>query len=476
MTATDHEHTALTHAAAVRKSFLSLGLGETVARAIAFGAMVYVARTLGAGAYGVVALAGAVLLYFSYLGDLGIEAIGVAEVARDAARARVTVPALITARTVAGALLAVALAVVGLALLPQPEGAVLALYGLTLPVRGVNARFALLGQSRAGAASLSRVAGEALSAGMILLLVHGTGDLAHVPLTQIAGDALAALVLLLALRPAITGAVVREAWTVARPVLRAAWPVVLNTMLALLVFNADLIILRFFRDASVVGWYAAAYTLIAFLANLGLTFGYAVMPQVARSAADLARASALVRDSLVFALALTLPMAVGGLFVAPDLVRLVFGDAYAASGLPMVILLWSVPVAWLRSVSQLSLVALGRQRAVLGVTAIGAVVTVVLDLALIPRFGMTGAAAVTVAAEVVRFVAMQVVLARAGIPTPPLPAWWRPVLGTATMAAVLVAVRAPAPALMALGAAAYAGALLATGAVRRGPGGFEVRL
>jgi len=466
----------LSQTASAQRSFLSLGLGEIAARLLAFGATVYVARVLGAGAYGAVALAGAVLLYFSYLGDLGIEAIGVAEVARDAERARTAIPALITARTVAGAVLSGLLLVVGLLLMPQPDGVVLALYGLTLPVRGVNARFALLGQSRAGAASLSRVAGEALSAALIVLLVRDTGDLARVPLTQIAGDALAALVLLRALRPGIVRAVLRSAWTTARPVLVDAWPVVVNTMLALLVFNADLIILRFFRDATVVGWYAAAYTLISFLANLGLTFGYAVMPQVARAATEPGRAASLVRDSLVFALALTLPIAAGGLFVATDLVRLVFGDAYAASGPPMVILLWSVPVAWLRSVSQLSLVALGRQRSVLGVTALGALITVALDLAVIPRYGMVGAAAVTVAAEVVRFVAMQVVLARAGIPTPGLPVWWRPVLGTVVMAGVLMAIRAPAVLLVGLGAVAYLVVMLGTGALRRGPGGLEIRL
>jgi O-antigen/teichoic acid export membrane protein len=279
------------------------------------------------------------------------------------------------------------------------------------------------------------------------------------------------------LRPRIAVAVLRSAWATARPVLHEAWPVVLNTMLALLVFNADLIILRFFRDSETIGWYAAAYTLVSFLANLGLTYGFAVMPQVARSAAEPARTASLVRESLVFASALTLPLAVGGLFVADDLVRLVFGDPYAAAGLPMRILLWSVPVAWLRSVSQLSLVALGRQRAVLGVTAIGAVLTVVLDLALIPRYGMVGAAAVTVAAEVVRLVAMQVVLARVGIATPGLRAWWRPVIATAAMGAVLMLVRAPAPVLVGAGAVVYAAALVATGALRRGPDGrFAIRL
>lgn len=471
------EPPALTDTAFTRKQFLSLGLGETVARLIAFAATVYLARVLGAGAYGVVALAGAVLLYLTYLGDLGIEAIGVAAVAREPERAPILVPSLLAVRTAAGFALAGLLVPVGLLLLPQPEGAVLALYGLTLPVRGMNVRWALLGLGRAGAASLGRVAGEALSAVVIVLMVRGTGDLAAVPVTQLVGDALAALVLLWTLRPGVVATALRSAWSTARPLLIEAWPVVLNTMLALLVFNADLIILRFFRESSTVGQYAAAYTLVSFLANLGLTYGFAVMPHVARSAGEPARAAALVRESLVFALALTLPLAVGGLFVTDGLVGLVFGDAYQPAGLPMRILLWSVPVAWLRSVSQLSLVALGRQRAVLGVTALGAAVTVALDFAVIPGYGMAGAAAVTVVAEVVRLVAMQVVLARAGIATPGPLAWWRPLAATTGMTVALVFLRAPALVLVGAGAAVYAVGLVATGVLRRGPDGrFAVRL
>ncbi len=457
--------------ATVQRNFLALGAGEIAARLIAFGATVYVARVLGAGAYGVVALAGAVLLYFSYLVDLGIESVGVAEVARDRSRSPSLAPALLAVRAGAGGILAALLALAGLLVLPQPEGAVLALYGLTLPVRGLNARWVLIGQDRAGAASLARVAGEATSALLILALVRGTGDVATVPVTQLLGDAVAAVVLLLALRPAVTDAALRSAWATARPVLRDSWPVVGNSLLSLLVFNADLILLRLFRDSTVVGWYAAAYTLVSFLGNLGLTFAFAMMPQVARSRAEPRQAEPVVRQSLLLALALTLPLPVGGLFVATELMRMAFGDGYVAAGPPMVVLLWSVPLGWLRLVGQLSLVALGRQRAVLAVTAVGAVLTVAGDLLLIPRYGMAGAAWVTVAAEGVRLVVLLALVQATGLRLPGPGAWWRPVLGTAAMGALLLAWRGPALLMVAAGAVAYAVTLLATGAVRRGPDG-----
>lgn len=461
---------------AVRRSFASLGLGEVAARLVAFAATVYLARVLGAGVYGVVALAGAVLLYFTYLGDLGIESVGVAAIARAPQSTPSVVPAVLAARMAAGGILALVLGAAGF-LLPQPEGAILALYGLTLPVRGMLARWAVIGLGRPGLASVARVAGEAASAVLVVALVRGAGDLGVVPLTQLAGDAVAALVLLAALRPAVSAVALRSAWGAALPVLREAWPVVLNTLLALLVFNADLIILRFFRDSATVGQYAAAYTLVSFLANLGITYGFAVMPQAARSAADPGPLGELVRGALVFALALTLPVAAGGLFTTDGLVALVFGRGYADAGLPMRILLWSVPLAWLRSVTQLTLVAMGRQRAVLGVTAVVAVVTVVLDLALIPRWGMVAAAGVTVAVEGIRLVAMLAVAARAGVAPPRLLAWWRPVAASAVMAAVLAAWRGPTLPMVAAGAVAYAAALGLTGAVRRGADGrLAIRL
>jgi len=57
----------------VARNFLTLGSGEALARMIAFGATVYVARVLGPESYGIIELAAAIVLYFSRVADFGID-------------------------------------------------------------------------------------------------------------------------------------------------------------------------------------------------------------------------------------------------------------------------------------------------------------------------------------------------------------------------------------------------------------------
>ncbi len=466
-----------TQGSAVGRNFVQLGLGEIAARLIAFGATVYLARALGAGVYGVVALAGAVLLYATYVADAGIDTLGVPAVARAEGGLRALVSSLLLARLAVAAVLAVVVAVAGLALLPQPEGAVIAAYAMTLPVRALTARWAHLGQGRAGTVALSRVAGEALSAALILLLVRAAGDLGHVPLTQLAGDALAAFLLLAALQRGAAALPATYEAAAARPVLRESWMLVASAMLALLIFNADLVLLRVFRDSTVVGWYAAAYTLVSFLSNLGVSFGYSVLPALSRLDADAAGERGMYQTSLAAAAAATLPLAAGGAMLAPALIALVYGAGFAPAGPVLGLLLWSVPAAWLRTVAQMALVARGRQADVLRVTAVGAALTIVLDLAVIPRFGMHGAAVVTLVSEGVRAALTLVFAARAGLPMAGVRRFWRPVVATALMAiAVRQAPAWPVLAAVGLGAVAYAAALVALGTVRLGGGRVRIHL
>lgn len=397
--------------------------------------------------------------------------------AKDPAGIPSLVPSLVMGRLGIAFLLCASLALLGLLVAPQPEGAIIAACSFTLLFRAGNVRWAWLGLSRPLPVALSRAAGEALTALLIVGLVRGIGDLGVVPVAQVAGDALAATVLAILL--ARLGYALPAAWRrdIAMPVFRAARPLVLQAMLALLIFNCDLIVLRIFRDASAVGRYAAAYALISFLSNLGVSFGYSLLPAFAQLEKDEGGQSALHQMSLAQAAAITLPLAVGGIIVAPRLVELVFGPSYAASVLPLRILLVSIVPAWLRTTAQMALVARGRQDDVLRVTAIAAGLTLVLDLALIPRWGVAAAAAVTVATETVRAVLLLGWGHRLGLRLPSPLRFARPLIAVAVMALVVLRFAdSPLPLSIGLGALTYAVMLVLTGSVRLGRSGVELRL
>lgn len=448
-------------AAAVLRAFAGLASGEVAARFIAFGTTVYLARTLGASGYGILGFAAAVMLYLARVADFGMEffGLGVREIAEDHARVETVAPALLGMRLLISGAIVLALAAL-VPVLPRPDGAVLALYGLTMLAVGGGTRWIHIGLQRTRLVALSRTMGELAVLALVLSLVHGRADLARAPLAQFAGDALAAFLLFAALRRWGYHVPIRFDWSVVRPTVLRALPLVGSALLGLVIYNSDLILLRFFRDTASVGWYAAGYLLVSFLLNLGGAYSQSLTPALTRSW----ERTRLYHTSALQVALLSVPLAVGASFVAGQVVGTVFGARYAPAGTALAILIWSIPFSLAREVATAALVVGGGQRLVFRLTAWSAVFNLALNFALIPHWGLRGAALATVITEVVRASASLYEARTVGYPLPPLRILWRPAAAAAAMAALLVALPGmhlwlAVPA----GAAAYAVALLALG-------------
>jgi O-antigen/teichoic acid export membrane protein len=426
-----------THEKTVRRNFFALGAGEAAARLIAFAATVYLARTLGPGAYGIIGLATAVLLYFTYVADCGIETLGVREIASDPTRAQTLAPAVLTLRLAVAALLAVLVAILGLALLPQPDGAILAVYGLTLVGVGANTRWIHLGLEDAPRVAIARIIGESTMVLLVVLLVRSAGDLARVPLAQFTGDLLAMTLLAIWLRRRGVSLPLRWDRAAAAPVLRRAFPLVLHALLGLMIYNSDLIFLRTFWTPADVGQYVAAYTLISFLLNLGIAYSQSLLPTLTRLGTEPVRQHALYQTAMAQVFAASFPIAVGGFLLAPGLIGFVFGPGYQGSTIVLEILIWTVPVAFYRNVPQMALISAGRQQRVLRITFVSAMLNLALNILIIPEYGMVGAALATLGTELVRTGLALWYARHEGFALPSPSRLWRTLLAGGGMGAVL---------------------------------------
>lgn len=453
------------------RRFLALGAGEIVARLIAFGGTVYVARVLGADSYGILVSALTVVMYLAFVADAGMDMVGVREVAAHPDRVPALLAGVLGSRLVIAAGLIAAAAAAGTLMLPSPDGLALALYAGTLLATALGTRWVHLGLDRAGTAAAARVCGEVVVAASVLALVRQPEHLLRVPVAQVAGDLLAALVLLWLLPAGRRPAPLRVELTATAALLRESGPMVLHGLLGLAIFNSDFLFLRVLTDAASVGYYAVAYTLISFVQNLGVAYTMSLIPTLTAVREDAARAQAAVDVAMAQALFGALPVMAGGLLVAPALVTWLFGSGYAPSAPPLQALLLLVPVALVRNVWQAVLVGFGRQDLMVRTVVWAAALNVVLNALLIPRLGMLGAAAATVATEALRTWLSARYAARLGMHMPPLRRFSRIAVATAAMAlAVALADGLHVLVAVPLGAAVYAGALLATGAVRLRPG------
>ncbi|MEQ1692879.1 MAG: flippase [Gemmatimonas sp.] len=447
--------------------FLKLGLGETAARVLAFIATVYLARTLGASIYGVLVAAMTVVMYLAFVADCGMEMLGVREVAARPHAIREMLPSILGARLLVASVLIAVTVILGLTVLPEPDGPVLAAYSVTLVTVALGTRWVHLGLEQAGNASWSRVLTDGTAAVIVLLTVHGPADLLRVPLAQILGEALGAIFLLRLLPAAARPLGLRLRADAIAPLLRRSWPVVLHGLLGLAIFNSDFLFLRAMRGSAAVGYYAAAYTLISFFQNLGVAYTMSLIPSITRTRDDATSARHLFDGAMAQVLAGGLPIAIGGILVATPLVTLIFGPTYVPSVEPFKILLVIVPVALLRNVAQGVLMAHERQDLMLRTVAWALGVNVVLNLVLIPRWGMSGAAAATLATEIVRTLLALRYSRQLGLPMTPLRRFQRVMLATMFMAAAVWAL-ADRSALLSVpvGGLVYVGVLVAVGGIR----------
>jgi O-antigen/teichoic acid export membrane protein len=181
-------------------------------------------------------------------------------------------------------------------------------------------------------------------------------------------------------------------------------------------YRFDLLILSLFSSLAAVGYYAVAQTLAELVIYLGTAFQISVLPLVSRFEGDERQAAttqAAVRHHGVLALGV---IALNAL-LAPLVLLFGYGDAFRPALVPLLVLL---PGMWFLGTGNLISADLrGRGRPGLASLLKGAaaVVTVGLDFALIPRFGVIGAAVASSVAYAFFGVLSLVTLARlSGVP------------------------------------------------------------
>jgi O-antigen/teichoic acid export membrane protein len=461
------------HEGAVARTFMTLGSGDALARIISFGAFVYLARALGAEAFGTLELAAAIVIYGNRIVDFGFDlGLGVRETSagdRDY-RARLLGTALVLRSAIA--LVVVALfALVGVWILPSPEGEVLALYGLTLFAVALGTRWVHVGHERSRLVSIARIIGEVVMVATVLLFVRSADDLFRVPLARLGGDLLAAVILLVgAVR--LLGRRGRFDRSVATALTPRAVPLVGGALFGLMIFNADLVFLRVFEGRAAVGFYAAAYTLTSFLSNVGTAYSLSLLPTLTRLSDRPGERIDLYRTAHAQVATVSLAIATGGTLLAGPIVALVFGGQYAAAALPLALVLWSVPLALLRDLPVTSLMSEGLERPIVRLTAQAAAINIGLNAFMVPLWGMAGAAIATVITELFRWWLSARAARPVGLSGPPPTRYLRGIVAAAAMAgALLLLGDRPLFVTVPAGGLVWIAALIAVGGIRRGETG-----
>ncbi len=391
----DATHDAVTQRPS--RSFAGYAGGEAGSRALAFIATVYIARRLGASAFGYLGFAAAIVAYFGRALSTGISEVGSREVARRPEDAQSIAAGGTLVRLVAAAFGVVAVVAIS-TIVPEPRigRVVLALTGLSLISIAVDTSWVYKGTGRARRVGVALLAGQAIAVAFLLVLIRAPNDVVRVPLIQLVADIVAAGYLA---APLISRAWLSPHVSEGLRLLKSSGLITLSRILRTLIVTIDVVMLGFMATSQQVGWYSAAYRIVFFVMAISYASHVAWLPAVTRAVAQKRSVDAELSGSLRLSVVVTLPFVVGGIMIAPQLLRAVFGEEYVPAATALQLLLVSLFFIALHGPSRNVFLAYNRLGLESWIMAAAVVVNVGLNITLIPRYGLNGAALATAIAD-----------------------------------------------------------------------------
>jgi len=431
--------------ARIAKNTAALAVGNIITKFFSLAFIVYVARELGDVGFGRFSTAMALVGLVGVLPNYVARPYLLRETARRRAEAgkildQVTLTNIVLALAVLGAL---ALIAPHLGYHPDTVYAILLLaFALIFDAIANSYHAALAGFERMELSALVNVINTVLTVAFgaaVLLLGYGLLPLVG---AYLAAKALTLVFARRALRAVAVDASVGFDPALMKSLLLGSWPFFVTTVFVILYARLDIVMLSFFREEEAVGYYNAAYKLMEGMGLLASSFVTAVYPVLSRLFMDAPdRLSVVYRRSLRYLLAFVLPAAAGLTLIAPDMMPALFGANFGPAAVVLMILVWGQALDCINPLLAQTLRATDREKTVAFITGLGAVFNGLTNLALIPLFGMYGAAATTVASfALVYFISQRVLVKSVG----PARLWGplaRTTLAPAAMAAAMLAVR-----------------------------------
>jgi O-antigen/teichoic acid export membrane protein len=159
--------------------------------------------------------------------------------------------------------------------------------------------------------------------------------------------------------------------------------------------KSEVFFLGIFRSASEVGFYVLAYGLSTYIvATIPGMFSSVLMPAMSElyGADKKESLSRLFVDSTRYLMMIAIPLCVIGIVLAEPIIEIIYGSAYLPAVNALRILLVSTTIAAVSSGASAAIYGIERADLIFKFGLVLAITNVVLNITLIPKFGLIGAA------------------------------------------------------------------------------------
>lgn len=362
---------------------------------------VWVARYLGPSNYGIMSYAGSVVGLAGAVAGLGIETIVIRDMVRHPERSNEYVGTTFVLRFVSG--LICYIGVLGVVFIIKPGDlltqVMVAILGWSLTVNAIDAAdYWFQSKVMSKYVVYARNAGFLASAVVRAMLILSKAPLLAFAVANLLEVAIGALGILFVY--STKGGAIRS-WKfempVAKELLSSGWPMLLGGIVSMIALRIDQVMLGQISDAKELGLYAAAVRVAELWFFIPTAIIGSVFPNIIKAREvdeeEFYKRLQKLFNFLAFAgYAVAIPVT----FLGPFVVKILYGEAYAAAAPMLILLMWSdlfINIAMARGAY---LFAMNWIWILFWVNVVGAAANIALNFFLIPRYGGVGAALASV--------------------------------------------------------------------------------
>lgn len=181
-------------------------------------------------------------------------------------------------------------------------------------------------------------------------------------------------------------------WEFSKKLFFDSWPFAVAVAFGVINFSLDTIMLSYLGFSQEVALYGAALTLIMIPLTLRRLFRRSLIPTLSKYVlTSKGKAERITYHFKKLFVLLALPLGVATTVLAPKIMTLLFGNEYVGGVIALQILIWGIVFSFLNLSQHEVLVAANRQRLSMKILVFTGLTNALLNLILIPRFGIIGA-------------------------------------------------------------------------------------
>ncbi len=382
------------HAIVKNAFWLTISMG--ISTLVSFLVVIGIARHYGPSVYGQWAFALAFVNFFSVLVEFGFEILMIREVSRDKSKTSEYIDNIIAMKAFFS-LVAIALIFIVINFLRSDPVVLNLVYslGIYMVINSFSSLFQTIfrANEKMYYETICYLLQGVLMAGLVYFFIFKNSPISYIAYTYIGVASVASIFSLSLIWRYFSKFFFKISFIVIKRIFFEVWAYALSSIV-LSFYVIDTVLLGVMKSNAEVGWYSAAYRVPLFVQVLGLIIWRGFFPQLSQRYRQGPDYFKLIIEKLARAMHFfAWPLAFGGVILSGRIIVLLFGQSYLPGKLAFEILICAMSLSFVASIFNEPVKASDNSKAYLLGVSVGALINIISNLLLIPRFGINGAAA-----------------------------------------------------------------------------------